>query len=130
MQITKTEILEDHETRGGFTVEFRGDGGDRITVHMTSTENGDLSRENALDKAQVMLLQAARFGRSEEEEAESQHDPSRGPSAAVESLRQEKREKETMQRGGTALEEGLEDTYPASDAVSATYTSTATTDKN
>jgi hypothetical protein len=50
-------------------------------------------------------------------------------SDAVESLRQEQQEK-SMQRGGSALQEGLEDTYPASDPVSATYTSIATDQKH
>jgi hypothetical protein len=130
MQITRTEIYKDQDNKGGFTVEFHGDGGDRISVHMAATQNSDLSHENAVNKAQVILLQAARFGRSDENEADRPDDPSAAPSAAVESLLQEKQDKQTMQRGGSALEEGLEDTYPASDPVSATYTSTATIDQN
>ncbi|NBB49360.1 hypothetical protein GVN24_13835 [Rhizobium sp. CRIBSB] len=129
MQIIGTDIIAHHGSNGGFTVEFRGDGEERVSVRMAATENGDLSRDNALDKAQVILLQAARFGVSEIGDTEIAENLPREPSAAVESLRLEKQDKRTMQRGGTALQEGLEDTYPASDPVSATYTSTASGDK-
>ncbi len=129
MQIIGTDIIANQGANGGLTVEFRGDGGERVSVRMAATENGDLSRDSALEKAQVMLLQAARFGVSEIGDTEIDENLPREASAAVESLRQEKQDNRTMQRGGTALQEGLEDTYPASDPVSATYTSTASGDK-
>lgn len=132
MQIMETEVIEGREPNEGFLVEFRGDGGEKISVHLAQTDNGSLTRHNALQKAQVVLLQASRFGMSDSGDTE----PSEGgsepqqPSAAVESLRQEQQDRQTMQRGGSALQEGLEDTYPASDPVSATHTSTATSDRN
>jgi hypothetical protein len=128
MQIIGTEIIESPEPKGGFVVEFHGDGGERVSVQMARTESGGLTRENALEKAQVLLLQVSRFGMSETT-GPTDGDAMEGePSEAVESLRQEQREK-TMQRGGSALQEGLEDTYPASDPVSATYTSTVSGDQ-
>jgi len=123
MQIIGTEVTETAGTNEGFLVEFMGDGGERISVRLAQSENGGLSRDNALAKAQVVLLQAGRFGHSDatEEDADSE------PSDAVESLRQEQGERG---HGDSELEEGLEDTFPASDPVSATHPSTAGTADN
>jgi len=122
MQIIGTEVTETSGTNEGFLVEFMGDGGERISVRLAQSENGGLSRDNALAKAQVVLLQAGRFGHSDAtEDADSE------PSDAVESLRQEQGERG---HGESELEEGLEDTFPASDPVSATHTSTAGTAEN
>lgn len=127
MQILETEVIESNSPKGGFIVEFRGDGGERVSVHLAQTESGALSPDNAVQKAQVLLLQASRFGVSDAED--TPHSDGHGvqkPSDAVESLRQEQSNREAMQHGGTALQEGLEDTYPASDPVSATHTSITT----
>lgn len=121
MQIISTEVTEANGSTEGFLVEFLGDGGESVSVRLGQSESGDLSRDNALAKAQVVLLQASRFGLSEDGGDDASSDKSE-PSDAVESLRQEQ---ESRERGGSALQEGLEDTYPASDPVSATYTSTA-----
>lgn len=94
----------------------------KVSVHMAETENGGLTRDNAVQKAQVLLLQASRFGLSDQ--ADDDETADKEPSAAVESLRQEQQEHKVDERNGSALQEGLEDTYPASDPVSATYTST------
>lgn len=121
MQIISTEVTEANGSTEGFLVEFLGDGGESVSVRLAQSESGDLSRDNALAKAKVVLLQASRFGLSEDGGDDASSDKSE-PSDAVESLRQEQ---ESRERGGSALQEGLEDTYPASDPVSATYTSTA-----
>lgn len=121
MQIISTEVTEANGATEGFLVEFLGDGGESVSVRLAQSESGDLSRDNALAKAQVVLLQASRFGLSEDGGDDASSDKSE-PSDAVESLRQEQ---ESRERSGSALQEGLEDTYPASDPVSATYTSTA-----
>lgn len=117
MQIIGTEVTEATGSNEGFLVEFMGDGGERVSVRLAQSEHGGLSRDNALAKAQVVLLQASRFGLS----TEGGDDAASEPSDAVESLRQEQHERG---RAGSELEEGLEDTFPASDPVSATYTST------
>lgn len=126
MQIISTEVTEANGTTEGFLVEFLGDGGESVSVRLAQSESGGLSRDNALAKAQVVLLQASRFGLSEDGGDDASSDASE-PSEAVESLRQEQ---ESRERGGSALQEGLEDTYPASDPVSATYTSTAGATEN
>lgn len=122
MQIIGTEVIEGHDTKGGFVVEFLGDGGEKVSVHMAQSENGSLNRDNALQKAQVLLVQASRFGAT----AESGNDEQ---SEAVESLRQEQQETADNPNSNSALQEGLEDTFPASDPVSASYTSTIATDR-
>ncbi|MBU0736905.1 MAG: hypothetical protein KJ981_17275 [Alphaproteobacteria bacterium] len=122
MQIIETEVIEGHDTKGGFVVEFLGDGGEKVSVHMAQSENGSLNRDNALQKAQVLLVQASRFGAT----AESGNDEQ---SEAVESLRQEQQETADNPNSNSALQEGLEDTFPASDPVSASYTSTIAIDR-
>ena len=122
MQIIGTEVIEGHGTKGGFVVEFLGDGGEKVSVHMAQSENGSLNRDNALQKAQVLLVQASRFGAT----AESRNDEQ---SEAVESLRQEQQETADNPNSNSALQEGLEDTFPASDPVSASYTSTIAGDR-
>ena len=124
MQLIRTEVMEgDIGNRGeanGMTVVFTGDGGERVTVEIAETEAGSLTRENATQKAQVILLQLASFDMAEgstKGEASGEE-----VSPAVKSVRQERADRE--QHGGNALEEGIEDTFPASDPVSAVYTST------
>lgn len=115
MQIIGTEVTE---TPGAaIIVEFRGDGGERISVTMAQGE-ANLASDEAVSKAQVMLLQAASFGTTTEPEAEER-------SEAVDSLRQEQAD---QHRKKSDLQEGLEETFPASDPVSATYTSTPGSD--
>lgn len=122
MQIIGTEVIEGQDTKGGFVVEFLGDGGEKVSVHMAQSENGSLNRDNALQKAQVLLVQASRFGATAESGSDEQ-------SEAVESLRQEQQETADNPNSNSALQEGLEDTFPASDPVSASYTSTIASDR-
>lgn len=126
MQIIGTEVIEGHDTKDGFVVEFLGDGGEKVSVHMAQSENGSLNRDNALQKAQVLLVQASRFGATAESEGGDGDDEQ---SDAVESLRQEQQETADDRNNNSALEEGLEDTFPASDPVSASYTSTIASDR-
>lgn len=121
MQIISTEVSPSSKPGDMTQVEFRGDGGERIVVSMKSSDQ-DLGTEDTLSKAQVMLLQAANFGAKVEGETGTPD----SPTDAVESLRQEQSEREKQP---SDLEEGLEDTFPASDPVSSTHTSTTATDR-
>lgn len=124
MQIVATKVHEPTAVDPSFTVEFEGDGGERVSVVMAQSTSGALTRDNALEKAQVILLQASNFGSVTEgaPDAREDLDPDAPPSAAVESLVQEREQRDER---GSELQEGLEDTFPASDPVSTTYTSTA-----
>lgn len=111
MQIVGTQV---HEEMGGrrFTVEFVGEGGDVISVQLRRDGTDDLSRSNAVEKAKVMLLHAASYEAREGEEER------------VHAALTARRAKDAVELE-SQLEEGLEDTFPASDPVSAVQSLTA-----
>ncbi|MCL6706696.1 hypothetical protein M8R20_06775 [Pseudomonas sp. R2.Fl] len=110
MQIVGTQV---HEEMGGrrFTVEFVGEGGDVISVQLKRDGSDDLTRSNVVEKAKVMLLHAASY-----EAGEGDHERVRAALTA----RRTKDEEELESQ----LDEGLEDTFPASDPVSAAHSVT------
>ncbi|MGF0536443.1 hypothetical protein ACQQ2Q_00515 [Agrobacterium sp. ES01] len=114
MQIIGTQVHEQRGGKGGYIVEFVGEGGDVISVQLRQGKTGALNRQNALDKARIALLHAAQYKRSDDvnDEAEAE---------AIRSARGSNDNNDTEDR----LEEGLEDTFPASDPVSITQTTTA-----
>ncbi len=126
-----------HEEKSGVTVEFVGEGGDVVSVHMKKDEDGNLNRLNAEEKAKAVMVQIATFGTDVEEtdntsaDAVTDKEPSSFETApavdagetnlspAVASLRSARAAQDT----GTLeehLDEGLEASFPASDPVSAT----------
>ncbi|MBW9056309.1 hypothetical protein [Rhizobium mesosinicum] len=93
-----------YQTDEGFVVEFGGEGEDRIAV--TLREAPELTNDNAIAKAKAILSSAL----------ETVHgDSVRGKDAAL--LEEE-------------LNEGLEDSFPASDPVSVTVSSIPMRDPN
>lgn len=122
MQIVGTQVHEDMGGVPGYTVEFVGDGGEVVSVRMKQSQSGDLNRDNVLDKARVLLLQIGSFkggdqGDSADDASEGTEDAT---SEAVLSARRSQDEAEL----DSQVDEGLVDTFPASDPVSATYSST------
>lgn len=123
MQIIDTQVHEDMGGVPGFTVEFVGDGGEVVSVRMKQGQSGELSRDNALEKARALLVQVGSF------DADPVKENARTPSQegddtvsdAVLSARRAQDEAELDQQ----VDKGLIDTFPASDPVSATYSSTA-----
>ncbi|MCO6180548.1 hypothetical protein [Ciceribacter sp. RN22] len=116
MQVIGIQVHEEMGGKGGYTVEFVGDGGEVISVLMRQSESGQLNRLNAIEKAKVLLLQVGGMAGGEE-----------GGATVGESA--EKWTPSARTRGDAAvleeeLQEGLEDTFPASDPVSASYSST------
>lgn len=127
MQIVGTQVHEDMGGVPGYTVEFVGDGGEVVSVRMKQSESGELNRENALDKARVLLLQVGSFegtaaGAGDEGRARADD----AVSDAVLSARRAQDEAELESQ----VDEGLIDTFPASDPVSATYSSTPGSQKS
>ncbi|MGX5668732.1 hypothetical protein ACWKW9_22450 [Rhizobium daejeonense] len=122
MQIISTQVHEDAGRKPGFTVEFVCDGGEIVSVHMKQTEVNGINRHNALEKARAFLLEVGSFAGADDRSAV--HDrlgtDETGLSDAVLSARRSQDAEELE----TQLEEGLEDSFPASDPVSATYSST------
>ena len=134
------EILDKqvHEEKDGVTVEFVGEGGDVVSVHMKKDEDGHLNRLNAEEKAKAVMIQIATFDTDVEEKgelsSESEADNQsklesaspvdndiRDLSRAVASLRSAPAAQDT----GTLEEHvdvGVESSFPASDPVPATVT--------
>lgn len=123
MQIIDTQIHEDMGGVPGFTVEFVGDGGEVVSVRMKQGQSGELSRDNALEKARALLVQVGSFDGhpSKGHERAASQDGDETVSDAVLSARRAQDESELESQ----VDEGLIDTFPASDPVSATYSSTA-----
>lgn len=96
--------------RTGFTVEFVGEGGEVISVMCPQDQAGSLNRLNAIAKAKELL--AGALGTDDAVLAEkAEADTPRGP---LPNARQA-HDRDAMEE---QLEEGLEDTFPASDPVS------------
>ncbi|RYC10674.1 hypothetical protein [Ciceribacter ferrooxidans] len=116
MQVVGIQVHEEMGGKSGYTVEFVGDGGEVISVLMRQSETGQVNRLNAVEKAKVLLLQVGGMPEGDEggmttrESAEKWTPSARRKGDAAE-LEEE-------------LQEGLEDTFPASDPVSAAYSST------
>lgn len=122
MQVIGTQV---HQQPGMVTVEFVGEGGDVISVQMRRGKNDDLNRQNAIEKAKAMLLQVAAFEQAADTgsaDSTQSSTASEGVSPAVLSLRSARsaHDRATLEE---ELDEGLEDTFPASDPVSATVSS-------
>lgn len=121
MEVIGTQV-HPQPSSGLMTVEFVGEGGDVISVQIHDTENGGLTRFNAIAKAKAMMLQVASFEQPDED-ATKDHagagEDGTGLSPAVVSLRSARAAGDT----GTLekqLDEGLESSFPASDPVSVT----------
>ncbi|MEI2302108.1 hypothetical protein [Ensifer sp. MJa1] len=95
--------------RAGFTVEYVGDGGQVVTVTCPQDSAGGLNRMNAVTKAQEIL--AAVLAADLDETFGSRAVPGGG-------VRANARRAHDYDAMEEQLEEGLEDTFPASDPVS------------
>ncbi|MBX4926904.1 hypothetical protein [Rhizobium binae] len=93
-----------YQTEDGYVVEFGGDGEDSIAVTLRSTPG--LAQENAVSRAKALLATAIEPAHGD------------GPRSKDPALLEEE------------LEEGLEDSFPASDPVSVTVSSIPMRDPN
>ncbi len=119
MQIVGTQVHEEMGGKLGYIVEFVGDGGEVVSVQMRQGDDATINRTNAMEKAKVILLQAANFDEADlksplEFRQREQH-------AATQSARSSGDQDELEDQ----LNEGLEDSFPASDPVSVTHSVTA-----
>ncbi|MBX4954231.1 hypothetical protein [Rhizobium lentis] len=121
-------LIDTRVTQSGnfFTVEFLGEGGESIAVKIDNSR-GELDNSTALDHAKVMMVQLTTFPGRDADGSINRYDAlsngnfdegSKGlvgqPSA------RSTHDSETLEE---ELNEGLEDTFPASDPVSATVSS-------
>ncbi|UVC12523.1 hypothetical protein IHQ71_30260 (plasmid) [Rhizobium sp. TH2] len=110
------------EPSGDMTVEFVGEGGDVVSVHIKHTEDDNLTKSNAEDRAKVMLLHVAAADLPDYPcESADPAVSNTNVSPAVASLERERAQRpEATDRD--QLDEGLEETFPASDPVSTVTT--------
>ncbi|WP_438754359.1 hypothetical protein [Pararhizobium sp. O133] len=132
MQVIGKQV---HDEKSAVIVEFVGEGGDVVSVHLQKDDEGSLNRMNAEEKAKAVMIQIATFdgnaGRDSAPDWSSSQDQTSSvdmetaagadndESAAVTSLKSARAAQDT----GTLeeqLEEGLEGSFPASDPVAAT----------
>jgi hypothetical protein len=106
MQLVGTQVIPAYGGKGGFTVEFVGDGGEVVSVEIRSERGQRLNRLNAVEKAQEVM---SRF-------AAAHVDDDGDNTSALRNARSTGDE-DVMEE---QLDEGLEGTFPASDPVSIT----------
>ncbi|MCO5731743.1 hypothetical protein [Rhizobium sp. SSA_523] len=114
MSIVGTQVIAEGSGNAGYTVEFVEENGDVISVSLRS-KTADVNRGNAVAKAKEFLGRVVSSGELPDEMVDADNQDGRG--AAVASTHQTRQDKEDQ------LQEGLEDSFPASDPVSATITS-------
>ncbi|MBB4233676.1 hypothetical protein [Rhizobium esperanzae] len=122
------QLIDTRVTQAGdfFTVEFLGEGGESVSVKIDNS-HGELDSSTALDHARVMMVQLTAFSGREADGSINRYDAlsnsnfdegSKGligqPSA------RSSHDSQTLEE---ELNEGLEDSFPASDPVSATVSS-------
>jgi hypothetical protein len=119
MQIVGTQVIPEQGGKRGFTVEFVGSGGEVVSVLLRHTSDRSLTAGNAVDRAPGL------------KGGQCAADPPGGaaggggagsrprPAGDVEALRSARQAGDagTMEE---QLDQGLEDSFPASDPVSIT----------
>jgi len=108
MQLVGTQVIPAYGGKGGFTVEFVGDGGEVVSVQIKNDRGQQLNRLNAVEKAREVMN---RFATAEIRDEDTRPSVLRTARAAG--------DQGTMEE---QLDEGLEGTFPASDPVSVTNT--------
>lgn len=109
MQLVGTQVIPAYGGKGGFTVEFVGDGGEVVSVQIRNDRGQQLNRLNAVEKAREVM---SRFATAPIRESDSEQPAALGNARS-------RGDEEAMEE---QLDEGLEGTFPASDPVSITNT--------
>lgn len=110
MHVVGIQVSPERAGRAGFSVEFVGDGGEVVTVMCPQDSAGSLNRLNAVAKAKDMLRTAL----DADEELQSASGAKASTRGALPTARRA-HDQNVMEE---QLDEGLEDTFPASDPVS------------
>ena len=118
MQEFETMVHPELGGQGGFTVEFVGPSGEVISVRMKQDQTGSINRQNAVEHARALLLEAS-LAQSEAREI-SAAAGTLGMDSEPVSIRVSTRATMDAATKEEQLQEGLEDTFPASDPVSVT----------
>ncbi|MGN7802616.1 hypothetical protein [Ensifer sp. 22460] len=110
MRIVGIQVSPERAGRVGFSVEFVGDGGEVVTVMCPQDDAGSLNRLNAIAKAKEMLRTAL--------DADEALQAAGGAQGAFRGPLPNARHAHDRDAMEEQLDEGLEDTFPASDPVS------------
>jgi hypothetical protein len=115
MSIVGTQVIAEGGGKAGYTVEFIAQGGDVISVSLRSGAS-DVNRTNAVAKAKEYLAHLVNSNELPDNMIDDANQDGRS-ATAVSSTTPSRQDMEDQ------LNEGLEDSFPASDPVSATITS-------
>ncbi|MEI3854517.1 MULTISPECIES: hypothetical protein [Ensifer] len=110
MRVVGIQVSPERAGRAGFSVEFVGDGGEVVTVMCPQDDAGSLNRLNAIAKAKDMLRTAL-----DADEALQAAGGAKGAFRGPLPNARHAHDRDVMEE---QLNEGLEDTFPASDPVS------------
>ncbi|MDO1584244.1 hypothetical protein [Rhizobium oryzicola] len=119
MTIVGTQVIAEGSGQSGYTVEFVSEQGDVVSVSLRG-QDGAVNRNNAVAKAKVFLEDLVRAGTLPDELVDGENQDGR---AATMASRHPAAGRGEPQSQEDMLNEGLEDTFPASDPVSSTITS-------
>lgn len=115
MQFAGIQVYPERGGRAGFTVEFVGTTGEIVSVFCPQNAEGTLNRMNAVARAKEILAAAI-----EADEALPGITGTKRSHLTVEGTLATARQAHDRDMMEEQLEEGLEDTFPASDPVSIT----------
>ncbi|ASY66149.1 hypothetical protein SJ05684_b51670 (plasmid) [Sinorhizobium sojae CCBAU 05684] len=115
MQFVGIQIHPERGGKAGYTVEIVGADGEIVTVLCPQNAEGTLNRLNAVARAKEILAAAAQA-----EEAPPGITARRQSASVPEGALANARQAHDQHAMEEQLEEGLEDTFPASDPVSIT----------
>lgn len=118
MQFVGIQVFPERGGKAEFTVEFVGATGEVVSVLCPQNAEGTLNRMNAVGRAKEILAAAMEADGELLGIAGTRRSPS-VPEGALPNARQA-HDREALEE---QLEEGLEDTFPASDPVSITSSS-------
>ncbi|WEX75345.1 hypothetical protein PYH37_000743 [Sinorhizobium numidicum] len=115
MQVAGIQVYAERGGKAGFTVEFVGTTGEIVTITCPQNAEGTLNRLNAVARAKEILAAAIETDEALLGIAGTRRSPWT-PEGALANARQAHDQRAMEEQ----LEEGLEDTFPASDPVSIT----------
>lgn len=110
MRVVGIQVSPERAGRAGFSVEFVGDGGEVVTVMCPQDSAGSLNRLNAVAKAKEILKTAL--------DADEALQAAGAPTGSLRGPLLNARQAHDRDAMEEQLDEGLEDTFPASDPVS------------
>lgn len=120
MQVVGMQVVPEQMGKAGFTVEFVCDDGSVASVLVKNDREQSVNRLNAVEKAQQMMSALARQSLDIE-----QFNSERGAPGDAVTAQPSVRTAGTHDELEEQLDQGLEDSFPASDPVSISQTTIA-----